>query len=142
MNINIEIVKDSFNKVKHSLILEKAETRLKECDINLTYPITRITISPDSIQYMDSLVYVQSKKGDMIIRNDVSITVDVRNFYINIHDTNNAKTLVELGTPTIKGYKSKVWELEDFVIDQNLNISTDSIEKLIKFIHPFKIWKK
>lgn len=132
---------DSFNKAYHEQVLKEFSDRLLECNFKLINPIVRIAIDPRYIFSIQDLTFIRHKTEKIvIIGQHLTLLVPIDVAVVKVYESDDSFLDVNIGIPTVKGYRSKVRELEDFKVDQNLNLTSKSIEKMKQFVHDFRVW--
>lgn len=139
----MKVKKDTFDPQKNNEVLTNFSNHLLNCGFNFTFPITRVILDPTSIMGIEGLIHIKHKsKPQLFIGSILSIITRVDIAKFTVFDSVNNYIDIETGIPTKKGYKSKA-ATDDFLcfdVNQNLHLTTNSIEIIRPFVRKFKIW--
>jgi hypothetical protein len=133
---------DKFDKDYHEQVLDDFRNRLIECNFEVPKIIARIAIDPSFINGILELTHIRHKtKKNVIVIELLTLVIPIDLAIIKVYASDDSFLEINIGIPTKKGYRSKNRELEDFIVDQNLNLTSESIEKMKKYVFDFKIWE-
>lgn len=135
----MKIIVDNFDKEKHQLALDKFQHRLEKYEYQFSSKLSRVAIEPLSINGINDLIHIRHKKEkNTIIGSYLRIAVAIDKTSLKVYDQNNICIDVLVGISTKKGYRSKLRRFEEFIVNQNLCLSTKSLNKMESFVYKFK----
>lgn len=140
----MKVISDKFDSIKHKETLVEFYNYLLEKQIPINAPIKRIEIYPESIAGITELLHIKHKTMlNAYTGNILQIVIKIGVSKIKVFCEDNTSSELETGIKTPKGYKQKS-DFDEFIfldVNQNLHLTTDSINIIKPFIHRFKVWK-